>query len=106
MIVEEDLSIAKQFKDRLMSFLAMLDFRVYGSRAKGNASPESDLDIFIVVEELTLEQRTRISEIAWEVGFEMDRVISTFVAARDQLRTGPLAANPILQKIDAEGIRV
>jgi len=106
MLAKEDLRIAKEFKDRLTSNFAVLDFRVYGSRVKGDAPPESDLDIFIVVEELTLEQRRRISEIAWEVGFEMDRVISTFVASRDQLKNGPLAANPILQKIDNEGIRL
>lgn len=105
-MVEEDLNIARTFKDRLMSFLPVLDFKVYGSRTKNNAPPESDLDIFIVVEEFSAEQRRRISEIAWEVGFEMDRVISPFVAGRNQLKIGPLAANPILKKIDSEGIRV
>lgn len=106
MLTEEDLRIAKEFKDRLSVSISVLDFRVYGSRAKGVAPPESDLDTFIVVEELTLEQRRRISEIAWEVGFERDRVISTFVATREQLKVGPLAANPILQKIDNEGIHL
>jgi len=106
MLAKEDFTIAKAFKDRLMSSFAVVDFRVYGSRSKGDATPESDLDIFIVVESITSEQRRRISEIAWEVGFEMDRVISTFVASRDQLRIGPLAANPILQNIDSEGIRL
>ncbi len=106
MLAQEDIRIAKEFKNRLISFFPILDFRVYGSRVRGDSSPESDLDIFIVVEGLTSEQRRCISEIAWEVGFEMDRVISTFVASRDQLKIGPLAANPILQKIDGEGIRL
>jgi hypothetical protein len=36
----------------------------------------------------------------------MDRVISTFVATQDQIAQGPLAANPILEKIANEGIRL
>jgi len=104
MLTEEDLIIAKKFKNQLMLLVPVLDFRVYGSRARGDGAPDSD--VFIVVEELTSERRRRISEVAWEVGFEENRVISTFVATCDQLKTGPLAANPILQKIDNEGTRL
>ena len=106
MLSEIDRKTAGEFKKHLADVVSLLDFRVYGSRARGDSSPESDLDIFIEVDTLSKEQRLRISEIAWEVGFEMDRVISPFVATREQIAHGPLAANPILEKIENEGIRL
>jgi predicted nucleotidyltransferase len=72
---------------------------------QGDASPESDLDVFIELEEATPELRQRISEIAWEVGFEMDRVISTLVTTRDELEHGAMGANPLVLDIEREGVR-
>ena len=65
---------------------------------------DSDLDLFIEVEETTPEIRERISEIAWEVGFELDRVISTVVASRDDLEHGAMGAIPLLLNVGREGV--
>jgi hypothetical protein len=73
----------------------VLDLRVFGSRARGDAAPDSDLDVFIELEESTPELRQRISEIAWEVGFERECLISTVVTTRDELEQGALGASPL-----------
>jgi predicted nucleotidyltransferase len=96
----------QQFKRQLEQDVELVKFVVYGSQARGDASPESDIDIYIEVNALTPPIRRRISEIAWMVGLETGEVLSTFVATPEQIRNGPLGANPILLAIEREGVAV
>jgi len=105
MLSERDRRIARELRHRLASIVPMLDLRVYGSRARGNAAPDSDLDVFVEVEDLTPGLRRLISEIAWEVGFDADCVISTVVATRKQLEYGAMGASPLILNVEREGIR-
>jgi predicted nucleotidyltransferase len=105
MLTKTDRQIAREFQNRLVKITPVLDLRVFGSRARGNAAPDSDLDLLIEVAAITPQLRERISEIAWEVGFEWDRVISTIVVTPDQLENGPMGANPLILNIEREGVR-
>ncbi len=106
MLTRKDRTIAREFQQRLMAIVPVLDMRVFGSRARGDATEESDLDVFIEVETLTKTLRERIFDLAWEVGFEMDRVISTIVVTRDDLQHGAAGANPLIRQVEREGVQV
>jgi predicted nucleotidyltransferase len=105
MLAETDRQIVREFQRRLAAVVPVVDLRVFGSRARGDAAPDSDLDVFIELEESTPDLRRRISEIAWEVGFEMDRVISTVVTTRAELEEGAMGANPLVLNVEREGVR-
>jgi predicted nucleotidyltransferase len=105
MLTETDRLVVREFQRRLEALAIVLDLRVFGSRARGDAAPDSDLDVFIELEACDPELRRRISEIAWEVGFEMDRIISTVVATRAELEGGAMGANPLVLNIEREGVR-
>jgi predicted nucleotidyltransferase len=106
MLSPNDARIVRRLKRRLQAITSVKRLVVYGSRARGDDSEESDLDLFIELEALTPQLRKQISDLAWEIGFEEDVVISTFVATSQAITDSALAANPILMAIRSDGIAV
>ncbi len=106
MMAPYDRQTALEFKRRAGALAPILQFRVFGSRARGDATAGSDLDVFLVVDHIDGDLRERISELAWEVGFENDVVLSTFVVTVEQLERGPLGVSPIVRQIEKEGVRL
>jgi len=103
---DRDYIIALELKRRLADALDLIDFKVYGSKARDEGDEFSDLDVFIEV--LTLDKKTKdlILEIAWEVGFENSTVVSPLVFSVDEIENSPLRASPILMNIKEEGIPI
>jgi len=106
MMASSDKHAALEFKRRAAALVPVLQCCVFGSRARGDATDGSDLDIFLVVDHLDAGLREKISEVAWEVGFEDDVVLSTFVVTVEQLERGPMGVSPLVRHIEKEGIRL
>ncbi len=106
MLQAQDSRIASMFKQKVMTITPVKRMVVFGSRARGDAVKESDLDIFIGVPMLTPGLRQQIYEIAWEIGFENEMVISTLLTSTPLLIDGPLTGNPILHAIESDGVLI
>lgn len=106
-MLDRDLRVARKLKDRLSSVVSLIDFKVFGSRARGDADEYSDLDVFIEVETLDKELKDKISDIAWEVGFYNDCIhISPLIFTRYEFEESPLRISSIVKVITEEGVRV
>jgi predicted nucleotidyltransferase len=103
---EIDRQAVLEFQFRLAEITAIVELRVFGSRARGDETEESDLDLFVKVMELSRSLREQIYDLAWEIGFKYDRVISTFVVTEAQVKEGAVGASPLLSKVLTEGIIV
>lgn len=82
----------------------VLSITLYGSQARGEARAESDIDLFIVVRRDTPAVREALVDLAWQVQFEHDVVISDIIRSVDQLRRMQAMRFPYYQSIEREGI--
>jgi predicted nucleotidyltransferase len=105
-VTDNDYTIARDLKLRLASAVSLVDFRVFGSRARGDSDEYSDMDVFIEVDQLNRSLKERIMDIAWEVGFENFMVIAPLIFSRDELENSPLRSSSIVKAITAEGVAV
>ena len=106
MLQEQDALIAQVLKQRIQAITKVKRMVVFGSRARGDSTEESDLDVFIEISRVTPRIHCQIIEIAWEISLDYGVVISTFLTSTALLTNSPQAGNPILRVIDAEGIAV
>jgi predicted nucleotidyltransferase len=104
MMSKEDRAILSDFTTRVRERFSDAKVWAFGSRARGEATWESDFDLLIVLSDLGQKTDRWIRDIAWEVGFENDRVITTVLFDRAQFENGPMSESTLVANILREGI--
>ncbi|MFA6033346.1 MAG: nucleotidyltransferase domain-containing protein [Myxococcota bacterium] len=105
-MTDREMQILSELKRRISLSTTVTDFCLYGSRTRGDADSESDMDVFLEVPEINRELKDNLSDIAWEVGFENDIYISLMIFTKDEIENSPLRASPLLANIREEGQRI
>ena len=79
---------------------------VYGSKARGDDSPDSDIDVMIVLDDYTPQIEMTIDEMVYDINLDHDCLISVVIFGRRELEEGPMAESPLYKRILAEGVPV
>ena len=102
----KDIKIAEKFKSLVEQRAKVHEIKVFGSRARGNATEESDLDVLIVVDHLDHALERFISECSWEAGFPEDVVVMPVAISLDTLTNSPLSESVFIKTVYREGVAV
>ena len=80
---------------------------LYGSHSRGEALPESDWDLLILVDGHIDDKRTdRIRHRLYEIEWESGEVISSIVRDRKEWNSDLYRGMPFHQRIQREGMRL
>jgi uncharacterized protein len=95
-----------KLKREIEKTMNLVDYRVFGSKARSEESPESDIDVMIEVENYTPKAEVLIDELVFEINLNHDCLISALIFGSKELHEGPLRESPIYRSISREGIRI
>lgn len=99
--------ILERFKFLLSKKLPVYKVVFFGSRARGDATEYSDMDVLVVLDKIKNEsEKDYVSECAWEVGFKYGIVIVPIVYTREEWENSPERYSLLALAIKKEGIPI
>lgn len=95
------------FKALLMKKLSIYKIILFGSRARGESTEYSDMDILVILEKIKDESdKDYVSECAWVAGFKEGIVIVPIIYTREEWENSPERSSLLALAIKKEGILI
>jgi|WetSurMetagenome_2_1015567.scaffolds.fasta_scaffold1315142_1 uncharacterized protein len=102
-----DQEILRRFKQSLAEKVQLSEVILFGSRARGDAKPDSDMDVLVFLDEpVSKQSREIVSDYAWELGFEAGIVVVPVVVSREKWEHGPDQASLLAKAVREEGVSI
>lgn len=103
----KDRQILQQLKVKVAARLPLSRVILFGSRARGDNAPDSDVDVLVVLEgEVSRDAEAYVRFCAWELGYENGMVIFPLVVARKEWEEGLTSASLLAVAVSREGVEV
>ena len=102
----DELLAVEEFKRRILAELPdqVRDIILFGSKARGDAHPGSDVDLLVVVDRRTPEVDEVISDITGETLLEKRIDLSALDFTSDEIAEWSAIGTPLMRNVAAEGI--
>lgn len=95
--------IVTELKQRVTAKYPVLEMRVFGSVARGEDTPDSDIDIFVRLPTVTRQIEEDLFDTAYDIELKYNCLIDMIILADNMLRKYAEQV-PIYQNIAREGI--
>ena len=98
-------SVLKRVQEEVYSILPGAEIILYGSRARGVASPVSDWDFLILVDQpLDRDLIRKVRNRLYDLELETDTVLSSIIRTREEWQSPRYSVLPFKRMVEQEGI--
>ena len=103
----QDRLLLEQLKVKVAERLPLSRIILFGSRARGDNEPDSDMDVLVVLEgSVSRESEEYVRFCAWELSYENGVVIFPLVVERTEWEEGLTSASLLAVAVGSEGVEV
>lgn len=102
-----DWQVVQRLKHMLQQRVKVHQIILFGSRARGDADMESDMDVLVVLDQpINRETRDAISECSWQTGFDAGIIVTAIPFTREEWEHGPEHYSPLAEAVRTDGVLV
>ncbi len=107
-LTEEEKKYIEKFKNKIEASMGAdrVKLFLFGSKARGDADRHSDIDIAIIVKNLTRKQKNLILEEVADFEFENIMPLSTLILSEEEFKLLKKRERAIARDIESKGIRL
>lgn len=105
MLTTDECKAIESLKNMILRKYRLLDFIIFGSKAIGKDTEESDVDVMVEIEEESQNARWDIYKMAADVNIKFGCLISPILFSRREIEDGPMDESPIYKRIVKDGVR-
>ena len=84
----------------------MIEFKVFGSKAKGTDDYDSDVDVMITLLDYSKEIEAQIDDLIFDINLKYNCLITALFFGQNEIESGPVSESPIYKKILQEGMPI
>jgi len=82
------------------------EIRLYGSATRGALTADSDIDLYIVVPDLTWPLERAICDRCYDVTLQCGRMVSPCVVSQRELAETALRVSPLIRTVEQQGVNL
>jgi predicted nucleotidyltransferase len=82
----------------------LVALRLYGSKARGDSAPDSDLDVAVIIETASGDVEDLVIDIAFDIDLAFDVYLSPRVIPREVMQDPVWKLTGLVQAVEREGV--